>query len=81
MRHDKRIGPLYRYDEDGCPVEALGDVEWHSVSQRHKGRLAASGYYIELDQIADRKMQAISLVSARQCLRSFIENGDMGNES
>lgn len=78
MRHDRCIGPLYLYDEDGYPVKALGDVEWHSVSQRHNGRLAASSYYIELDQIDNRKMQAISLVSARQCLRSFIEKN--GNE-
>lgn len=72
MKHEKRIGPWWEYDEEGKPTRSLGDVEWHYVSQRDHGRLAASWFYLPLDRVDDRRLQAFELRCARGAVRDLI---------
>lgn len=77
MKHDKTMAPRYVYDDEGNPIESLGEQELHIVSQRHKGRLAESVYWIHPEEEANRRVQAFALVCARRNLRTFIaENGN-----
>lgn len=72
MKHQRTIAPRYEYDDQGYPVRSLGEVEWHYVTQRHNGRLAGLTYFIELDHMDNRKLQAIQLSIARREVRALI---------
>lgn len=72
MKHVKTITSRYVYDDEGNAVESLGEHELHIVSQRHKGRLAESVYWIHPEEEANRRVQAFALVVARRNLRAFI---------
>lgn len=72
MKHGKTMAPRYVYDDEGNPIESLGEHELHIVSQRHKDRLAESAYWIHPEEEANRKVQFFALVCARRNLRAFI---------